>query len=114
MIDPPSIRARLWAAGLLALLVAIVAWFLPAQPYQAPWAWLNTRNAPINTRVQAAWYQAVCNAVSAEQIGGGIYWWDVSFDANPAHPGAFESDRLTFLDRPAQQVIRKCFAKLSS
>jgi hypothetical protein len=36
-----SIRARLWAAGLLALLVAIVAWFLPAQPYQAPWAWIS-------------------------------------------------------------------------
>ena len=34
-------RARLWAAGLLALLVAIVAWFLPAQPYQAPWAWIS-------------------------------------------------------------------------
>jgi len=36
-----SIRARLWAAGLVALLVAIVAWFLPAQPYQAPWAWIS-------------------------------------------------------------------------
>jgi hypothetical protein len=36
-----SIRARLWAAGLAALLVAIVAWFLPAQPYQAPWAWIS-------------------------------------------------------------------------
>jgi hypothetical protein len=40
-IGPRSIRARLWAAGLLALLVAIVAWFLPAQPYQAPWAWIS-------------------------------------------------------------------------
>jgi len=41
VIDPRSIRAGLWAAGLLALLVAIVAWFLPAQPYQAPWAWIS-------------------------------------------------------------------------
>ena len=41
MIGPRSIRARLWAAGLLALLVAVVAWFLPAQPYQAPWAWIS-------------------------------------------------------------------------
>jgi hypothetical protein len=39
--DPRWIRARLWAAGLLALLVAIVAWFVPAQPYQAPWAWIS-------------------------------------------------------------------------
>ena len=41
VIGPRSIRARLWAAGLLALLVAIVAWFVPAQPYQAPWAWIS-------------------------------------------------------------------------
>jgi Family of unknown function (DUF5317) len=41
VIGPRSIRARLWAAGLLALLVAVVAWFLPAQPYQAPWAWIS-------------------------------------------------------------------------
>ncbi len=41
VIGPRSIRTRLWAAGLLALLVAVVAWFLPAQPYQAPWAWIS-------------------------------------------------------------------------
>jgi hypothetical protein len=85
-----------------------------AGSYEDPWAWLSTRTAPIDTRVQAAWYQATCNAVSAEQVGGGIYWWEVSFDANPADPGPFESDRMTFLDRPAQQVIQNCFAKLSS
>jgi len=84
-----------------------------AGSYQNPWAWRNIRTAPIDTHVQAAWYQAVCNAVSAEQVGGGIYWWEVNFDANPAGPRQFESDRLTFLDRPAQRVIRNCFAKLS-
>ena len=36
-----SVRALLWGAGLAALLVAIVAWFVPAQPYQAPWAWIS-------------------------------------------------------------------------
>jgi hypothetical protein len=85
-----------------------------AGAYQNPWAWHSLANAPIDTRVQAAWFRAVCNAVSAEQIGGGIYWWEVNFDASPAHPRRFESDRLTFLDRPAQRVIRDCFAKLSS
>ena len=82
--------------------------------YQNPWAWFRRTTAPIDTRVQAAWYQAVCDAVSAEQIGGGIYWYEVNFDASPGDPAPFESDRLTFLDRPAQQVIRTCFAKLSS
>ncbi|HTX84193.1 MAG TPA: hypothetical protein VME44_18570 [Streptosporangiaceae bacterium] len=85
-----------------------------ANSYNNPWAWLGTATAPIDPHVQAAWFQAVCNAISAEQVGGGIYWWEVNFDANPAGPGPFESDRMTFLDRPAQQVIQNCFAKLSS
>ena len=84
-----------------------------AGSYENPWAYRGTRTAPIDTHVQAAWYEAACNAVSAEQIGGGMYWWEVNFDANPAGPRPFESDRLTFLDRPAQRVIRNCFAKLS-
>jgi hypothetical protein len=85
-----------------------------AGSYAEPWDWNGKATAPIDTRVQASWYQAACNAVSAEQIGGGIYWWEVNFDANPSQPRPFESDRLTFLDRPAQQVIRNCFARLSS
>jgi hypothetical protein len=85
-----------------------------ANSYNNPWAWLGTATAPIDPRVQAAWFQAVCNAISAEQVGGGIYWWEVNFDANPAGPAPFESDRMTFLDRPAQHVIQNCFAKLSS
>lgn len=85
-----------------------------AGSYQNPWDWTSKASGPIDTHVQTAWYQAVCNAVSAEQIGGGIYWWEVNFDANPTDPRSFKTDRLTFLHRPAQQVIRKCFAKLSS
>jgi hypothetical protein len=85
-----------------------------ARSYEAPYAWASAATAPIDARHQSAWFQAACNAVSAEQIGGGIYWWEVSFDANPADPGPFKSDRMTFLDRPAQQVIQNCFAKLSS
>src|SRR5262249_13878929 len=85
-----------------------------AGSYVSPWDWVGKAKSPIDTHVQTDWYQAVCNAVSAEQIGGGIYWWEVNFDANPGDPGPAESDRLTFLNRPAERVIRNCFAKLSS
>ncbi|HTX80823.1 MAG TPA: hypothetical protein VME44_01485 [Streptosporangiaceae bacterium] len=85
-----------------------------AGSYVNPWDWAGRANLPIDTHVQAVWYQAACNALSAEQIGGGIYYWEVNFDANPSAPRAFESDRLTFLDRPGQRVIRNCFARLSS
>ena len=84
-----------------------------AGSYRDPGAWLNTTTAPIDLPVQTKWYEAVCRATQAEQIAG-VYWWEVSFDADPADPGPYESDRLTFLDRPAQQVISRCFARLSS
>lgn len=84
-----------------------------AGSYPDPGAWLGTTQSPIDTQIQTNWYTAVCRAVSAEQIGG-VYWWEVIFDADPAHPGPFQSDRLTFLGRPAQQVIKDCFAKLAS
>jgi uncharacterized protein DUF5317 len=34
-------RAILWVAGLIGLLVAIVGWVGPAEVYQAPWAWVS-------------------------------------------------------------------------
>ncbi len=96
------------------LILAEVGIVATAGAYPDPGAWIGTRYSPIDTRVQANWYRAVCRAVQTEQIGGGIYWWEVSFDADPAHPGEWRSDRLTFLGRPAQRVIRKCFAALSA
>jgi hypothetical protein len=84
-----------------------------AGSYADPGAWLTTTTAPIDLAVQTKWYEAVCRAAQAEQIAG-IYWWEVNFDADPADPGPYESDRLTFLGRPAQQVISRCFAGLSA
>lgn len=82
--------------------------------YQSPGAWIGTTSSPIDVQVQANWYQAICNAVVAEGVGGGMYWWEVNFDADPANPAPFESDRLTFLGRPAEDVIRSCFATLAN
>jgi hypothetical protein len=80
--------------------------------YRDPGAWLDTTTAPINLAVQTSWYEAACQAVVTEQIGG-VYWWEVNFDYDPADPGPYLSDRLTFLARPAQQVVSSCFASLA-
>lgn len=95
-----------------SLVLAEVGIVAVAGAYQSPGAWVGTTSAPIDAQVQTNWYQAVCQAVAAEGVGGGIYWWEVNFDADPANPGPFESDRLTFLGRPAAQVVRSCFAAL--
>lgn len=81
--------------------------------YQLPGNWLGTRGAAIVPKIQANWYAAVCKAFSADKLAG-IYWWEVSFDADPSHPAQFLTDRLTFLDRPAQHEISSCFASLTA
>jgi len=97
---------------LRSLVLAEVGIVAVAGAYRSPGAWLGTTTDPIDAAVQTNWYQAVCQAVAAENVGGGIYWWEVNFDADPADPAPYESDRLTFLGRPAEQVIRSCFATL--
>lgn len=81
--------------------------------YSDPGAWVSTVNSPVVTQVQANWYRSVCNAFTADRLAG-LYWWEVNFDADPAKPAAFLSDRLTFLDRPAQQQISTCFASITA
>ena len=78
-----------------------------------PGAWLTTAQAPIDLAVQTKWYKAVCSAVQNEDLAG-VYWWEINFDADPAQPQQWQSDRLTFLGRPAQGVIKNCFASLAA
>lgn len=101
-------------AVLHSLVIAEVGIVAVAGAYHSPGAWLGTTKAPIDAQVQANWYHAVCQAVATERVGGGLYWWEVSFDADPADPAPYQSDRLTFLGRPAEQVIRNCFATLAA
>jgi hypothetical protein len=81
--------------------------------YRSPGNWLGTTHATIVPQIQDNWYKAVCTAFSADKLAG-IYWWEVSFDANPVHPAEFLTDRLTFLDRSAQHEISSCFASLTA
>jgi len=83
--------------------------------YSDPGDWTTTEHSAIDTHVQAYWYRAVCQAIQTEHIGGGVFWWEVSFDADPAKPAEWDNtDRLTFVGRPAQAVIKDCFAKLAA
>jgi hypothetical protein len=82
--------------------------------YDDPGAWVGMTQAPIDQAVQANWYQAVCQAVSADDLAG-VYWWDVNFDAEPANPAPFDvADPITFIGRSAQSEIKTCFTQLAS
>lgn len=56
-------------------------------------------------RWKPPWFEAVCRASAAEHIGG-VYWWEVNFDANPASPGPFQSDRIIFSAGPGSMPSR--------
>ena len=83
-----------------------------AGSFPDPGAWATTTSAPIDQAVQTKWYEAVCHAVSNKNLAG-VYWWEVNFDAEPSNTGPWQGDRLTFLGRPAQNVIKNCFAGLT-
>ncbi len=84
-----------------------------AGAYRFPAKWNGIGTPKIVTRVQTYWYRALCTAVVRKHIGG-IYWWEVSFDADPAHPKLWWTDPFTFVGRPAQGVVSKCFTRLAS
>jgi hypothetical protein len=83
-----------------------------AGAYSDPGQWLGVQQSPIIPVMQSRWFSAVCSAVAKEHVGG-LYWWEIDFDADPADPGAFQSNKITFLGRPAQQEVKACFAQLS-
>ena len=60
-LNPRSMRAILWLAGLVALVAAILGWALPARPYEAPWAWISfigmciVDDFALGSSAEAAW-----------------------------------------------------------
>jgi len=84
-----------------------------AGSYSDPGAWVTTTSAAIDEAVQTKWYEAVCRAVQAKDLAG-VYWWEVNFDADPGNSRPWQADRLTFLGRPAQNVIKSCFTSITA
>lgn len=78
--------------------------------YRKPAQW-GSPKVPIDLAIQKNWYTAVCRAVSDNKMAG-IYFWSIRFHANPGHEDPQQPDRLSFVDRPAQDAIRDCYGRL--
>ncbi|MER5891056.1 hypothetical protein ABT160_45205 [Streptomyces sp. NPDC001941] len=75
--------------------------------YKAPGDFYVKRT--LNTRVQARWYEAVCEVVKERRMRG-VYWWSLNFDDDPFSKPADSVSRLSFFGRPATEAaIRSCF-----
>ena len=68
--------------------------------------WDRSIDRPTNLEEQRAYYEATCDA-AASAIDG-IYWWDVGLSV----PVDLAPDDYNPLGRPAEDVIRTCYAKI--
>lgn len=73
--------------------------------FSAPWEVHYER--PLAPALQARWFKAVCRIFTARRMQG-IYWWKLDFHTDPKQPDL--SDRGSFVGRPAEKVIKSCFA----
>jgi hypothetical protein len=72
--------------------------------YQAPWVW-DGLNGPAAPMIQARWFQAACQAVTALHLRG-LYFWSLVLSQNPASTG---SSLVAFAGRPASEdAVRSC------
>lgn len=76
--------------------------------YRVPGHWGDSSRG-LNLKVQQRWYEGICKAMR-DGDAGGVYWWKVDFDADPAKAKKNSPDRMTFVGRPVEDSIRKCFA----
>ena len=75
-----------------------------AGSYDDPWQW-DGLTGKADPTIQARWFEAACDAVTAEHMRG-IYFWSENLNDDPAQP--FDS-LVGFLGRPASlDSIRSC------
>jgi hypothetical protein len=75
----------------------------------APYSWAAS-GAPLDPRVQPAWFTAACDAVHAGHLGG-IYFWSISVGQQLDVASARAS--YSFVASPGAAAIKDCFARLA-
>ncbi|MGI5127882.1 glycoside hydrolase family 113 [Pseudonocardia sp. CA-107938] len=73
----------------------------PAVPHRA--------GAPLDEGIQRRWFTAACRAAHDRGLGG-LYWWKIGFDVDPAAVDPAADLHDSWLGRAAQPAMRACFA----
>jgi hypothetical protein len=74
-----------------------------------PWVWAKS-GAPLDPQLQAAWFTAACDAVTADHLGG-IYFWSVNVGQSLTAPPAPKTANQ-FTDSPGATAIKACFERI--
>lgn len=75
-----------------------------AAPYES-----GEPSQPLKLSIQTNWFKAACSVVKNRNLAG-IYFWSLTFGGSLT----VSTSPSGFVGRPAQQVIRNCFASLAS
>ncbi len=83
---------------------------IPAQAgmYRNPSNW-GQGSAAINESIQANWFDAACAAAKQVSLGG-IYFWMIDSNVNPALADPAHDSASSFIGRAGETAIRRCFA----
>ena len=65
--------------------------------------------AGLDEGVQRRWFTAACRAAQDHRLGG-LYWWKLGFDVDPAAADPATDLHDSWLGRAAQPAMRACFA----
>lgn len=68
--------------------------------------WNNAIGGPFDLNEQRSYYEATCSAVPGAVDG--MYWWSTG----PTLPGALSPSDFNPLGRPAEDVVRSCYASI--
>ncbi len=78
--------------------------------YKRPWnAGSNALNQVLRPDMQAKWFVAMCNVAKQNNIQG-IYYWVIDSNKDPASADPIADPPKSWIGRPAEQVVRDCFA----
>jgi len=66
--------------------------------------------AELDEDVQRRWFVAACRAARDRDLGG-LYWWKIGFDVDPAAADPVNDLHDSWLGRAAQPAMRDCFAE---
>jgi hypothetical protein len=70
----------------------------------------HTPGAALDEDIQRRWFGAACRAARDRHVAG-LYWWKLDLYLDPALADPATDRHDTFLGRPAERVIRECFAR---
>ena len=110
---PPDGFGAAWAAWIRRLppgtVLSEVGILTRAGAQDAPYSWAPS-GAPVDPRVQPAWFTAACRAVHAGHLGG-IYFWSISVGQQLEVASARAS--YSFAASPGAAAIKGCFSRLA-